>query len=399
MHRKHSLSRHRRLLLSGPVLCAALLAFVPVAAPAQNKEHKPSLTAPLQESLKDNIYSKPVRVREIKPGEISGATYFTQTDTLVGRKIDALHSDLGGLQGTIATVSGNLAALERSSEGKAAEYYANVATINTQLQTGTTPGNPRLVGKLSSAESNLETLSGDVGRLSQLAVETAQIASEASFLLETTRASYNLSGAVEEDHVRLEQLEDSVNNTMIVIERILNNVNDDITRTTAYLSSERNILRTLALGVTNGDLYGKSLANRPFSSDNALDKNTPGTSTRAVLGSASSAGAAPPLTPLSSARPLVKIRFDRPDVDYEQPVYMAVNEALARYPNARFELVAVNPTQGNAAQVAIESTRARRNAERVLRTLTQMGLGLDRIDLSYMDNPDAQTNEVHLYIR
>ncbi|MEZ5919436.1 MAG: hypothetical protein R3D66_05910 [Alphaproteobacteria bacterium] len=46
---------------------------------------------------------------------------------------------------------------------------------------------------------------------------------------------------------------------------------------------------------------------------------------------------------------------------------------MDRYPDARFDLVAVTPTGGNAAEVTNESTRARRNAERVLRTLTQMG--------------------------
>src|SRR5690606_8435478 len=80
----------------------------------------------------------------------------------------------------------------------------------------------------------------------------------------------------------------------------------------------------------------------------------------------------------SGPRPLVKIRFDKPNVQYEQPVYMAVSDAMQKYPDARFEIVAVHPTGGNAAQVAIESTRARRNAEQVLRTLTQMGLDGNR---------------------
>lgn len=101
----------------------------------------------------------------------------------------------------------------------------------------------------------------------------------------------------------------------------------------------------------------------------------------------------------AAPRPLVKIRFDKADVAYQQPLYMAVNEALTRYPNARFELVAVHPGAGNAAEVAIESTRARRNAERVLRSLTQMGLDLSRVDLSYTPSAEATSSEVHLYVR
>jgi len=35
----------------------------------------------------------------------------------------------------------------------------------------------------------------------------------------------------------------------------------------------------------------------------------------------------------------------------------------------------------------------------VLRSLTEMGLPMDRVDLSYSPSPEATTNEVHLYVR
>ena len=412
--RKNKGLRRSALLLSGAAFFgAAIVALSPVDAVAQRASGAPIFIDPFPKSVKDQIYTKPVRTRDIRPQDITGGAYFKPTQTIVSGKVRQLKSDLTTLQDNITGLSGDLHGIEKSGEGKAAEYYANIATINTQLQSGTTPGNPRLVQKIAAAEHNLEDLSGNVARLNDLAVEAARTASEASFLLESTRAAYSLSGAVEEDHVQLAQLEDSIHGTLVIIERVLNNVNDDITRTTAYLGSERHNLRALGLAVTNGDLYGKSLANRPFSSVTPFEPGAAGASTRAVpapdsgvLALSSHDSSTPALTTssqsstgLTTARPLVKIRFDRHDVEYEQPVFMAVNEALDRYPNARFELVAVNPTQGNAAQVAIESTRARRNAERVLRTLTQMGLPLERIDLSYTDNPQASTNEVHLYIR
>ena len=117
----------------------------------------------------------------------------------------------------------------------------------------------------------------------------------------------------------------------------------------------------------------------------------------------SSASSAMPLPPPqsrpSARRPLAKIRFDRPNVNFEQPVYNAVSNALQKYPGARIEIVAVHPSHGNAAQVAIESTRSRRNAERVMRSLTQMGVDLAHVDLSYSSDPQARTNEVHVFIR
>jgi hypothetical protein len=371
---------------------------------------KPALvvsTDPLPQDLGNKVYNKPVRVRDITPQQVMGQGYYSDTvDTVVGRKVSDLRNELFTLQGKIGDLTERLARLESGGQNQSSAYFAAVATINTQLQSGTTPGNPRLVNKLTTARAGLESLEGNIASLNDLAVDISGAASSVSYLMESVRSTYSLSGAVEEDHVRLAQLEDSVNNTSVVVDRLLNNVNDDITRTTAYLSTERENLRTLSLAITTGDLFGKSLSNRPFSNAQ-LAGFTPDTPfvAPASTGADSMEMPAVPASPVSTGalsggpRPLVKIKFDRPDVSFEQPVYMAVNEALARYPNARFELVAVHPSAGNAAQTAIESTRARRNAERVLRSLTQMGLDLNRVDLSYSPSAQAATNEVHLYIR
>lgn len=351
---------------------------------------------PLPKSLKERIYSRPKRMPEITKRDVSGDAYFVPTDTAVGAKVRDLQSDLVGLQNEVGALADELESIQATSENQAAQYYALVATVNTQLQSGTPPGNPRLESRIVDAQVTLEDLAQNVAVMNQLAVRASNAASEAGFLQESIRAAYNLSGAVEEDHVHLAQLEDYTYNTTVLIERILNSANDNITRTSAYLTTERNNLRTLSVAVTNGDLYSKSLANRPFSNVAAF-----GGAPLVAVDSEDSMNASPLVqsAPLSGPRALVKIKFDRPDVNYEQALYIAVSEALQRYPDARFDLVAVHPTEGNAAKVAIESTRARRNAERVLRSLTQIGLPADRVDLSYSKNPEARFNEVHLYVR
>ncbi len=389
----NSMSKNSKRLRTSLIALSATMLLYPLVAETAQAETRPAFVIthePIPAELKKKPYNKPVRLKDIKASDIKQA-YYNPTETLVTRKVKELSEELNTLQGTLVTLSDALNTLQRENENRATDYYAAIATVNTQLQSGTTPGNPRLINKISRAESNLEQLSASITDLNQLGARAAGTASEASFLLESTRATYSLSGAIEEDHIKLAELEDAINNTIVIIERILNNVNDDITRTTSYLNSERNNLRTLSLAVTKGDLYGKSLSNHPFSNASQFD----GEASAALSQDESYTQAIPLLEP----RPLVKIRFDRTNVKYEQPVYMAVNEALERYPDARFDLIAVHPTQGNAAEVAIESTRARRNAERVLRTLTQMGLPLERISLSYSESADASTNEVHLYVR
>ena len=343
---------------------------------------------PLPQELQNRLYSKPARAPDITMDRVLGNDYYDGGETIVGRKVDSLRNEFFALQGSVGNLAERLNVLQGQGQAQSAEYYANVATISTQLQSGTTPGNPRLIKRLSVARNSLESLAANVSGLNDLAVEISNAASLSGFLQESVRATYSLSGAVEEDHARLAQLEDTVNNNVVAIERLQNAVNDDITRTVSYLSTERNNLRTLSLAITTGDLFGKSLASRPFSGAQPANFAADG-----------GMGSPTAMAPVGAPRPLVKIRFDKPNVAYEQPVYMAVNEALQRYPNARFELVAVHPTGGNSAESTIESTRARRNAEKVLRSLTQMGLTMDRIDLSYMPSPEAGSSEVHLFIR
>lgn len=350
-----------------------------------------------------NLYRKPVQVPQIKAESVLNPDYFSPVNTLTAQKIASIREEMYALQARVADLASQLQTLEIVGQDLSANYYASVATINTQLQTGTTPGNPRLKDRLQVAEDALDTLSGNVADLNRLAVEIADAATVSNFLQGQARAAYGLSGSVEEDHVQLAQLEDAISNTAVAIERLLNTVNDDITRSAAYLSSERANLRTLALAVTTGDLYGKSLSHRPFSSAVSYDavNRSAYQPTQAALNTGAFAAAPQPQQAVRPAqpRPLMMIRFDRPDVDYTQALYMSVNDAMKRYPNSQFELVAVSPGMGNPAKLAIEGTRARRNAEKVLRNMVQMGVDSNRVDLANMTKDDIQYNEVHLYIR
>lgn len=361
-------------------------------------------SAPSRPDMKANLYTKPVRLDDINANRVMG-DYYAPVETMASAKIGEIQNEMYDLQSKVADSSEQLNTLEIVGQDLAANYYAAVATINTQLQSGTTPGNPRLKGRLTLAEDALDTLSGNVADLNAIAVEISDLASIANFLQQQARSAYSLSGSVEEDHVNLAQLEDELSNTSVAIERLLNNVNDNITRAATYMTTERANLRTLALAITNGDLYGKSLASRPFSMAGSTDVMERA-NYAPVMSNANSQGVMSPLGQSminkgapAQPRPLMKIRFDRPDVDYSQALYMSVNEALQQYPNSQFELVAVSPGIGNPAKLAIESTKARRNAEKVLRNMVQMGVNTNQVNLANLTQDELQYNEVHLYLR
>jgi len=93
------------------------------------------------------------------------------------------------------------------------------------------------------------------------------------------------------------------------------------------------------------------------------------------------------------------IRFDQPNVDYEQPLYTAVSRALERKPGATFTIQAVSPNASSAAEVASNTKASRENATKVLHSLTEMGMPADRLSLSATMSPDVQSGEIRIFVR
>ncbi len=306
------------------------------------------------------------------------------TGTYVGQRVVELRNELQRLQGQIGQQNAQLQAIRNLTVQHSQNYHTTIAAVNAKLQVGTTPGNPTLVNQWNVAQASLAQVENDIARMNTLANGVAGTSTLSAYLLETTRAAYGLSGAIDEDHRQLAILEDEVNRTVVLIDRLLNELSEDIARQSNYLSAERTNLTTLALAIKNGELLGSGLGNRAYSS---------------AAPSASEGFSAAPTASTGSRRPLVVIRFDRANVQYEQPLYNAVSRALQRRPNAMFDLVAVAPSQGNAARVALASSTSKKNAETVLRSLSDMGLPLDRVRLSALTSNTASTNEVHLYVR
>jgi len=301
--------------------------------------------------------------------------------TFVGRKVDEIQGDLSKLQGGVTDIRGRAAAIMEQGRASADRYHALVAAITARLQQGTTPGNPILVAQWNQAQTALESIASVTPQVTVLSNDAAEQAAFGQFVLNQVQATYGLSGAVDEDHIRLRAVEDQVHQSVVDIDRTLNELSQDISRQNIYVNGERQNMTTLSLAIKNGELYGSSLATQAFTQTENLAR----ASARAAL-------------PQSGDQPLVIVRFDRPNVQYQQALFSAVSQALSRKPNATFDLLAVSPAQGNAASVALNSAAAQRNAEDVLRTLTDMGVSSSRVQL--LSSTDAvANNEVHVFVR
>ncbi len=314
--------------------------------------------------------------------EPTGVTPGQATGTFVGQKVVELRGELQSLQGAISQHNRILQDLRGKIVGDSQRYHNTVAAMNARLQVGTTPGNPILVQQFNNAQGDLDQVDGDIIAMNQLSHGVSTDSTMSAFLAESASAAFGVSGAVDEDHRQLAILQDEVNRTVVLIERLLKEVSSDVRRQTAYVATERSNLNLLSAGIRSGEIYGVSLINQAM----------------AAAGNSNSNMAGLPAD-TSGRRPLVVIRFDRTDVPYQQALYNAVSKVLERRPDAVFDLVAVAPATGDEATIALNSSKSRRHAENVLRSLVDMGLPPSRIAVSGKTAVSAGVNEVHLYLR
>jgi hypothetical protein len=356
------------------------------AAPASS-----DTTTASSDTLAQTSAPGPVTIQPAPPPVMSTGVYQPvpiesgkATGTQVGQKVEELRGQLNQLERGVAQHSTQLRTARAETVRASEQYYKLVGEIDARLQVGTTPGNPILVNAWSQAQTALEKIDSNISSLNSLSTGVANDSSVAAFMLESTRAAYGLIGAVDEDHRQLAVLEDEVNKTVVSIDRLLSELSEDISRQSIYIARERSNLNTLSIAVKNGELLGGSLANRAYSPVGPLALASQPSLTTGLLG---------------GRRPLVVIRFDHPQVDYEQALYTAVSRALERKPSADFDLVAVAPSAGSTAQVALAGNQSKRNADAVMRSLINMGLPAARMSLSATTSASTDTNEVLVYAR
>jgi TolA-binding protein len=294
------------------------------------------------------------------------------TGTAVNKTIQSLRAQVAGLQQKLASNSQRLADLRNQGAGAAGSYQEAKAHITTRLQVGTTRGNPELVAEWNTAQGQLDALSANVNSLNTLGTDVTNDSSTAHFALNQISATFNVSGAVDEDHRQLQLLEDETSQTIVMVDRLLSEVAAVIQRQTAYVATERANLTTLASAIKSGDFYGGG-----------------------VTGALGSGG----MQMASAGTPLVVVRFDHPNVDYQQILYAALNQALQNRPGASFQVVAVSPTRGNAASVQIAQSTARRHAEDIMRSMSDMGVPATRMGVASTTDPATSVSEVRVFVR
>lgn len=309
--------------------------------------------------------------------EPDGVSAGSPTGTFVGQKVQAFRAELSQLQENIRAENTQLQALRTKTIQDSNAYHENVASMRARLQVGTTPSNPVLMNRWEAAQGQLATINQDVVLMDQLAQMISVNQSTSDYLLDGIRGSFAIPGAVDEDHRQLRIMEDETQQTAVLVGRLLNELTSDIRRQTAYVLAEKGNLGTMAVAIKNGQLFGSNTAPGGYSSSSSLGAG--GGYTQMASNGA---------MPAAMGAPLVVIRFDRPNVAFEQPLASAVRSALSRNPGAAFDVVVASGGATSAAS---------RGAERVVSVLNQAGVSGDRISVSATNSTGS--DEVRVFAR
>ena len=277
------------------------------------------------------------------------------------RSIEQLRAELAGLQSAVSAQSAALEGLRAQSVQDADLYRSLVASIEAKLQQGAVPGDPALVELWNQAETQLDLVNDRLGEIDALSAGIAENAARSAELRD-----------------RIQALEGDAAETASIASQLETDLAQSSAQQGNYVGIERSNLQALALAIDTGEPADIGVTS---------------------LAELSAAAVGAPGSGLATGRPLVVIRFDTADVDYEPALLSAVSAALDRRPNAAFDVAAVSPAAGSEAQMSASVAEARRYADEVARALADMGLTEDRVSVISVVSPEVPDNEVHVFVR
>ena len=307
--------------------------------------------------------------------------------TFVGQKINPLREDFLAVAEAFNIHRDSYEEVKSRVYGASTEFYGTIAAVNTKLQLGTTPGNPVLVRQYDQAQSELDNIEEYMREINLLNQKVNADAGVVALLKSTLNKTLRLAGAIDQDHRQLELLEDDTEKLEIDIARLINEITEEISRQAGFAKIENQNMLVMAVAIRNGEAMGTGILNRSFLAAQAL----------AEAGSPDEQLEVPRVN--ITGLPLVVIRFDDPDIDYEKTLFDAIGTTIDKKAGANFGLVAVSPIGKNEGETRINSSKVKKYAERVLRSLVSFGLPSKRVALSAKTSGDVVVPEVHIYVQ
>lgn len=303
------------------------------------------------------------------------------TGTFVGGKINQFRADLSSIQNAISSHNNDFLRFKDLVDEQTSVYQGLSSAIRSRLQIGTTPGNPILVGQWNDAQRALEDIQNNVNNLQIVNNRVTADAALITHLKNAIDSSFFISGAIDEDHNQLKVLNDDVQRTSVLYARLMDELEQKISREIMILNDERQYMKKLAEDVEVGK-FGARVSSPPTTGSNAQEKSKTNSIDTVNI------------APLNYDNAILVIKFDDTNFDYSTALFESISNALEQMPSANFEVVAVSPTGG-----ASFSDKARQRASEVFGKIVEMGVPSERLSLTSSNSTTAQAEEVHIYLK
>ena len=306
------------------------------------------------------------------------------TGTFVGGKINQFRADLSSIQNAVSSHNNDFLRFKDLVDEQTSVYQGLSSAIRSRLQIGTTPGNPILVGQWNDAQRALEDIQNNVNNLQIVNNRVTADAALITHLKNAINSSFFSSGAIDEDHNQLKVLNDDVQRTSVLYSRLMDELEEKISREIQILNAERQYMKELSADVEVGKFGGRVSAPPTRSSQST------GAQKIEEQGSIDTIK----IAPLNYDNAILVIKFDDTNFDYSTALFESISNALEQMPSASFEVVAVSPTGG-----ASFAEKARQRASEVFNKVVEMGVPSERVSLASSNSTTAQAEEVHIYLK
>lgn len=332
------------------------------------------------------------------------------TGTVVGRKVAEFRNELNQIRSQLNKDSEALVKLRADVTVNITKYNEIMAAMETKLQLGTTPANPKMVALYNNAQNVLQENETSVENLNALSADTAALGTQLAALISSVRETYAVPGALDEDHANLRVLENGAEQTAVAVKNMMAEVMVDSAQQKAATQNARARL----LGMNNAIAHGSfgpdnavilvqpqaiqpqprphvmQSAPRPQTVKQLLPKiNAP---VKTSVKSKAQLKAAAPVKAVKNSL-LFKVEFNAEDVNYKKDLESAINRALATNAQAKFKVEAVNPLKTAA------TADSKKYAAEIFAEMINLGIAPEDITIVSRAGSDVKIPFVNVYTK
>ena len=240
---------------------------------------------------------------------------------------------------------------------------------------------------LQQAQDNVQNMFTNANALDNLSTKTATILTSINYLENSIAAAFNISGAVDEDHKQLRELQNeamTVAQKAAALNETVSNAASFQQQTAIQSSQEINALHE---SVKNGTNTFKVIQRPVMQRSTGYAPIVPVTRSAKPFKTVSKKASAP----IANGLPLFSVRFNDSNVNYKEGLNTAIKSALNRKPNATFDIVAISDSNGQ--------NKAQQYASNIFNEVVKLGANAGNVSLNARISEKTPVAEVQIFVK